>query len=288
LPVVYAGDDSVQLVLRAASNPATLTNSQWAGVATHDAIASELIQKITALSAAASLMQAGMRIDFARRASVTIPGRSFAPQTAGGWIQEGAAIPFRQPPILAGPKLVPRKVAVLTSYTAEMVMADSIEDFVTAAIREAAAAILDEEMFSTNAPSAAAPGGILVGATSVSPATASEPWAISTDIGNLVDALARAGGGLEPVIVAAPSQAASLRMWRQQDYYPIFASLALARNTVVALGLGVADPIDRQPARHSAAGARRPAGDFDLASLVEIASGAIERDGLAACVPRWQ
>jgi HK97 family phage major capsid protein len=232
---LYAGDDNVPLLLRAASHPATISNVAWGGIAAHDVIASELIQRLTALSAAANLMQAGMRIDFARRASITIPGRSFNPQSAGAWISEGSAIPFRQPPILAGPKLEPKKIAVLCSFTSEMALADSIEEFVTAAIREAAGALLDEEMFSTNTPSAAAPGGILAGATSVPPSGATAVWAISSDIGALVDALAPAGGGLEPMIVAAPSQAASLRMWRQQNYYPIFASLALAAGTVVAV-----------------------------------------------------
>jgi hypothetical protein len=116
-----------------------------------------------------------------------------------------------------------------------MVMADSVEEFTTAAIREGAAALLDQEMFSTNAASAAAPGGILAGATTVPPATAAEPWAISKDIGALVEALATYGGGLEPVIIAAPGQAAALRMWRQESFYDIYASLALAAGTVVAV-----------------------------------------------------
>jgi hypothetical protein len=232
---LYAGDDSVAAVIRAASTEADLTTPGWAGVLARDVIASELIQKLTALSAAASLMQRGLRVDLTGKGSITLPGRSFAPQTAGGWILEGAAIPLRQPPIIPGPKLVPRKLAVLATFTSEMAMADSILEFVTAAIQEAAAALLDQELFSNHAPSASAPGGILNGATSVPPSGATAVWAISSDVGALAEALANAGGGLEPILIAAPAQAASLRMWRQEDFYDIYASLALPAGTVVAV-----------------------------------------------------
>jgi Phage capsid family len=232
---LYAGDDNVAAVIKAASTQADLTTPDWAGVLAHDVIASELIQRLTALSAAANLMQRGLRVDLTGKGSITIPGRSFNPQTAGGWIAEGQPIPLRQPPIIPGPKLAPRTLAVLATFTSEMVMADSILEFTTAAITEAAAALLDQELFSTNAASAAAPGGILAGAQSVPPSSASAVWAISSDVGALVEALANAGGGLEPVIVAAPAQAAALRMWRQETFYDIYPSLALPAGTVCAV-----------------------------------------------------
>jgi hypothetical protein len=232
---LYGRDDTSELILRAASSPATLTDPAWAGPLARNLVASELIQKITALSAAASLMQAALKVDLTGKGSITVPGRTYNPQSAGGWIGEGQPIPLREPPILGGPKLMPRKLAVVTSFTEEMARADSIEAFVTAAVREAAAALLDLQLLSTAADDGVHPPGILAGATTVTASTATAAWAISTDIGNLVDALARAGGGLEPVIIAAPSQAASLRMWRQENFYDIYASVALARGTIVAV-----------------------------------------------------
>ena len=116
-----------------------------------------------------------------------------------------------------------------------MVEADSIEEFTTAAIKEAAAALLDKKMFSTDAASATAPPGILLGATSVTASASSEAWAISSDIGALVGALATNGAGLEPVIIASPSQVAALKMWKQPDFFPVLASVALAAGTVVAV-----------------------------------------------------
>jgi hypothetical protein len=266
---LYGRDEALELIIRAASSPASLTAPQWAGIVAHDVIASELIQKITALSAAASLLQAGLKVDLAGKGSITIPGRKYDPTAAGGWIQEGAPIPFRQPLILPGPKLVPRKLAVLSTFTQEMIDADSILDFVTAAIKEGVAALLDLEMFSTNAPSAASPGGILAGATSVTATSASAPWAISSDIGALVDALARAGGGLEPVIIAAPGQAASLRMWRQEDFYDIYASVALPAGTVVAVeSSSFVSGLDGMPEFSTATGAAIHMEDTTPADIV--------------------
>jgi hypothetical protein len=116
-----------------------------------------------------------------------------------------------------------------------MLMADSIEEFVTAAIKEAAAALLDQAMFSTNPGDATVPAGILVGATTVTPSAAAEPWAITTDIAALIEALAQNGGGLEPALICSPSNAASLRMWRQETYNEVYPSLALPKGTVVAV-----------------------------------------------------
>jgi hypothetical protein len=232
---LYGKDHGLDLIWRAVSNPATLTNPGWADTVGHNVVRSDLIQKITGLSAAAALMEARVKVDLTGVASITIPGRKYNPASGGGWIAEGAPIPVKAPIIIPGPKLVPRKLAVISAFTEEMVMADSIEEFTTAAIKEAVAGLLDTKMFSTNAGDATAPAGILLGATTVPPTAATEPWAISSDIGALVEALALNGGGLEPIIIAAPGQAAALRMWRQQDYYDIAASLALPAGTVVAV-----------------------------------------------------
>ena len=233
---LYGKDHGLEpLITRSTSAPATMTDTTWAGPLVHDLIRSELIQKITALSAAAGLMKLGLKVDFTGTKSITIPGRVYNPASAGDWIGEGAAIPVRHPTIAPGPKLEARKLAVLSVFTREMVEADSILEFTEAAIKEASAALLDKKMFSTDAASAVAPPGILTGATTVAPTASASSWAISSDLGALVGALATNGAGLEPVITAAPSQAAALKMWRQADFFPVLASAALAAGTVVAV-----------------------------------------------------
>jgi hypothetical protein len=224
-----------RFITRGASDVAMLGDMSWAGVAGHDVIFSQLIQKITGLSAAAGLMVQGLKVNLSGVASITIPGRTYNPQSGGDWIAEGQPIPVRHPVITPGPTLTPHKLGVLSTFSREMAESDSIEEFVTQAIKEAAAALLDLQMFSTNPGDETHPPGILIGATTVAPTADTEAWAISSDIGSLVEALALNGAGLEPVIIAAPGQAAALRMWRQADFYPVLGSLALPSGTVVAV-----------------------------------------------------
>jgi len=151
---LYGRDHGLDVMLRATSSPATLTGPGWAAELGRNVVYSQLIQKITTLSAAAALMEAGLKADLTGVGSITIPGRQYNPATAGAWVAEGQPIPVRAPVIIPGPKLEPRKLAVITAYTSEMIMADSIEEFVTQAIKEAAAALLDTAMFSANAADA--------------------------------------------------------------------------------------------------------------------------------------
>jgi hypothetical protein len=95
---MYGKDHGLETLTRAASARASLTNT---GTLAHDVVYSQLIQKITALSAAAGLMQLGMKVDLSGVASITIPGRTYNPQAAGDWIGEGQPIPVRRPTISA-------------------------------------------------------------------------------------------------------------------------------------------------------------------------------------------
>ena len=163
---MYKDHHDLGEVIKAASNPATLTDPNWAGPAVQNIVRADLIQQITGLSAAAALMEAGTRIDLSGYASITIPGRLFNPSAAGSWVAEGQPITVRAPLLSQGPKLEPRKLGVLTGYSREMVDATAaLEAFVRMAIQEGAAALLDQQMFTTNAGTAAAPAGILLGAS---------------------------------------------------------------------------------------------------------------------------
>ena len=103
---LYGKDHGLEpLITRSTSAPATMTDTTWAGPLVHDLIRSELIQKITALSAAAGLMKLGLKVDFTGTKSITIPGRTLTPAAAGDWIEEGAAIPVRHPTIAPDPNL---------------------------------------------------------------------------------------------------------------------------------------------------------------------------------------
>jgi hypothetical protein len=145
-----------------------------------------------------------------------------------------------------------------------MIESSAIEAVARMAIQEAAAALLDQRMFSTTPADADGPAGILSGATSVPPSSATAAWAISSDIGALIEALAQHGGGLTPIIVAAPAQAAALRMWRQQDFYDVYASLALSSGTVIAIeSSSFVSAVDPVPVFSVASGSTNSRGEFN-------------------------
>ena len=74
---------------------------------------------------------------------------------------------------------------------------------------------------------------------SVTPLTATSRGsqnALSKDVEGLVNTLATNGGGIDVVFIAAPAQAAAMRLWAGPHFsFPILASAALANGTVVAV-----------------------------------------------------
>lgn len=222
-------------VERAASSPATLGDPSWLGIIGHDVVG-DLLQEATVLSAAANLMARGLKVSLDGIASLRIPGRLADPALAVSWIAEGAPAPMRAPPLIAGPTLRPKKIGVLSAYTREQAESSSIDVFIRQALTEAVGLALDAAMFST-APEGAQPPGILTNAVSVTASTASAGWALSADIGSLVEGLSSVGAGAEPILVCAPHQYASLHTWTSEavKFYPTFASTALPAGTVIAI-----------------------------------------------------
>lgn len=92
---LFGRKHGLDVVLRASSTPATLTNPSWAGAALQNVIRGDLIQQITAQSAAAALMETGVRVDLSGVASITIPGCLYDPAAGGAWVPEGMPIPMR-------------------------------------------------------------------------------------------------------------------------------------------------------------------------------------------------
>src|SRR5215813_11875428 len=95
------GDAPTQLILRGATAPATTGAASWAGVLSQQVV-EDFVASITALSAAASLVGRGMRLDLTGLASIRIPQRTFDKNAAGSWIAEGQPIPVRNLSVSAG------------------------------------------------------------------------------------------------------------------------------------------------------------------------------------------
>jgi hypothetical protein len=233
------GDDQVtDIVLKAASAPATTTTAGWAqslaGIAIFD-----LIQSITSLSAAADLIDRALKINMDGIVEAHVPSRALSAAAAGAWIAEGGAAPVRALSFSNAAILRPRKLVVHSVVTTEMAESSNIEAVVKQTLSEATGLALDLALLSNFVGDATKPPGLFAGITPLTP-TAGGPTApaeaAATDIGNLFGALAAVGAGKTAVIVAAMPQAVRLKLIAGPQFdYPILASTALAAGTVAAV-----------------------------------------------------
>jgi hypothetical protein len=231
------GDPVTNLIIhRAASSAAVTGTPSWAG-ALAEAVVDDLIMAIATVSAAAGLIARGMKLDFGRRASIRVPGRILDASDAGQWTAEDHPAVMRVQRMTAGPTLTPHKLVVLTSYTREMAEQSNIEAVSRALISEASALALDKAMFSNVADDGVTPGGLLNGATQVTPvATGGGTAALAADISKLVGALVAANGGRDVVLVMNPTQATSLKLLSGPKFdLPILQSSSVPAGTVIAI-----------------------------------------------------
>jgi hypothetical protein len=224
------------LLLRAATNPATITTQGWAAELAAVSVADALVGMATT-SAAAGLVSLALQVEFAPGvAAISVPGVVVAAADAGNWVAEGAPIPVRAQNYGTGPVLGLHKLAVINVFTRELAIHSNVQNVVQQVVGEAAGLALDAAMFSTNTETTSTPGGILAGVVAGSSATGGTLQAFSKDVATLVKALADNGGGRNPVFIAAPGTAASMKAWAGGKFdYPILASNTLAAGTVVAI-----------------------------------------------------
>jgi HK97 family phage major capsid protein len=224
-----------QWVIRAASSVATIGSPAWAGALAEQAV-DDSIMAIASVSAAAGLVQRGLKIDFARRASIRVPGRIMDATDAGQWVGEGKPIVVRTQRMTAGPLLVPRKLVVITSYTREMAESSAIEAISRALISEATGLAVDKALFGTQADDGNTPGGILNGVTPVGATAGGGSAAMVGDIEKLVGALVAAGAGANPVLVCNPVQATTIKLLAGPKFdIPVLQSTSIAAGTVIAV-----------------------------------------------------
>src|SRR5215813_1878962 len=232
---MFGDDGATELVLKAASAPATTTTSGWAqslaGIAVYD-----LVQSITSLSAGADVIDRGLKLNMDGIAEARVPGRVLNAAAAGQWVVEGAAVPVRALSFTNAAILRPRKLSVISTYSREMAESSNIEAVVRATLGEAVGLALDAQMFSSTAGDATKPPGLFAGVSPIAATTGGGTAAMVADIGNLFAALAANSGGKTAVIIAALPQAVKLKISVGPKFdFDIIASNALAPGIVAVL-----------------------------------------------------
>jgi hypothetical protein len=228
-------DPVTDIVLRSATSAADTTSTGWAkelaGVAIYDTI-----QSITSISAAAALIDRGLKLSMDGVAEMRVPGRVLNAAAAGLWTSEEAPAPARQLTFSNVAILHPRKLSVIVVVSREQAASSNIEAIVRQTLGEAAGLALDAQMFSATAGDTAKPAGLFVGVTGQTPVAGGGINAMEGDIKNLFTALAAAGGGKTAVIVAAVPQAVALQMHVGPQFsVPILASSGMAAGSVAVV-----------------------------------------------------
>lgn len=235
---LYGRDTVTPTILRAATGTAKTTTIGWAAELARIAIF-DLVQSITSISAAATIIDRGMQINMDGIAEYRIPGRVLNVGAAGIWTAEDAPAVVRQLSFSNAAFLHARKLTCIMSYTREQAESSNIEAIVRQTMGEAVGLALDGQMFSATAEDASKPAGLFYGIAGQTPTTGGGVAAMEGDLKNLFTALAAQQGGKNAVIVAALPEAVVLKMHVGPKFdYDILASTGIPAGSVAVIELG--------------------------------------------------
>ena len=246
---------TLELLTRASSSPATTTDSTWAGpLATYRV--QDLLTNLGPASAGSALLARGISLTFDRAAEIRVPGITVSASYAG-FVGQGQPVPVRQLPVTAGAVLQPRKFATIISLTREMIVSSNAEALVRAVLVDTVAAALDAAMFSTTAGDTTRPAGLLNGAKSETATAGGGTAAMMADLALLAADVAPFGG-MSLLYVTDPASAVKL-MFAVGPHFqiPILASSGVSAKTLICLAptalCSATDPVPRLEAARDAA-----------------------------------
>jgi Phage capsid family len=230
------GDHTTEVILRAATTQATITDPGWAGSLAR-AATGDFVASLAPISAGARLIAQGVRVPLDDYQQVNIPQRVGAiDPSAVGWVVEGKSVPVVQF-ALGSKALGPvRKLAGIPVVTRELAESSAAEEVIAQVLRENTAMSLDASLFSDAAATTARPAGLLNGVTPLTPTTGGDEAAMLADLVALAKAISAATANL--AIAANPAQANAIRLSRGTTFPPevqVWSSIAIPTGTVIAL-----------------------------------------------------
>ena len=155
----YRDDPEIGLILKADTNPATMTDATWASKLVQEAT-TEFFDLVRDISIYQQLP--GARLQFDRYGSLVVPyNSSTRGDLAGGFVGEGSAIPV-QSGAYSEKTMAPKKLATISVLTNEIAQHSmpSIQALVQTQILRDTAEALDTAFFDANARSASRPAGM--------------------------------------------------------------------------------------------------------------------------------
>ena len=236
---LWPNDRAAIALTRAATSPASTTTSTWAGALSPTATA-DFVASLTGESAAARLIDAGMRISLDGVNSVNIPHRSTnIPAVDTQWIAENGAFPVKQLSLAASTLGPTHKLATSVVLSREMAESAGGEEVFATLLREDVAASLDASLFSTTAASSTRPAGILAGVSALTATTGGGSAALQGDLAKLAVVATNIGSG-DVVFITSPAYAIRLATYPNvldldNNQFSIWPSVAVPDATIIAI-----------------------------------------------------
>ena len=234
-------DPVVDMVLRAAVNPTSLTDVPELG-----AVVTEFVSGLAPYSAAAALFGLATALSFGNAASIAVSGMHAL--AVAQWVREGAPIPVVQG-LSTRAILTPAKIAVIVPLSNEMMRSGNAEAMMRDALAKNVSPSLDRYLFDDlpGVPGLRPPGLRNGVAASTPVSTGPNPnEAMAADIETLVAALAAYAGNGNIALVASPKHAIRMMMHgflAQKSPFPLLIADQPNLIAVAASALAVAiDP----------------------------------------------
>ena len=247
---LWPRDQNTAVITKAATAPASMTGSGWADTFVETVVPDFVLNLGPASAASAVLKRGALQLTFDGTGAFQIPNLTVAAANAAfvkeANVDSGQSIWSRQrvvKPAQACDRLCFQPGNCRALHTA-------IEKIVGLALVELSAESFGQgNARDASAGSATRPQGMRFGiAASPTSTKTVRSEAMAEDLATLIGAVGPIAGNY-PVFVAAPAQAASLRLWYKPNInYEIFATSQLANGVVLAIASNcVVSAIDPQP-----------------------------------------
>lgn len=203
-----------EMVLRAATAPATTFTSGWASQLVQTANQG-ILDILPAASIFPGVSARAMRLSFGRAGIISIPRRSATPTISGAFVLEGNPIPVKQG-AYTSVTFSPKKMGVISLFTREISehSTPDIEMLIRDHMETDTAVTLDGTLIDATAADTARPAGIRNGVAATTATAGGGFTALVGDVKALVGAvLTITNGNLRrPVWLMNPAQALSAQM----------------------------------------------------------------------------
>jgi hypothetical protein len=218
---------------KTAAVPASTASGVWGANIVDQINISTLGALAGPMSACGGVFSRALHVDLAGLYAIKVPYITPA-STNVAFVAQGAPMPVLQLSTNDGPTLTSKKLAFVTTMTREVFEHTNAEAMVRDIMARNLSLGIDSILFDSTAADTTRPAGLLTGLSTLGAKSGGGITAMEVDLAKLAGTVA-AVGGLEVIFVAGPQSAAAIRVYQPQFPYPVYASAALAADTVVCI-----------------------------------------------------